>query len=195
MTGWYYSKMGLQQGPVPEDELLTKIRRGEIDGTNLVWKDGMAEWKPLSQVPELVPPEGPIPAERGATDPSWQQPGQGSAAAGGNIPLPQPPAYHGHYAAPQIPSHMTASIVSLVLWCVSIVIICFPVGLPCAIVALVYGTKVDSLRAQGNLVSAQAASGSAKVWMIVSYSLFALPVLGAIGFLVFFGIHAAGGFP
>ena len=90
---------------------------------------------------------------------------------------------------------MTASIVSLVLWRVSIVIICFPVGLPCAIVALVYGTKVDSLRAQGNLVAAQAASKTAKVWMIVSYSLFALPVLGAIGFLVFFGIHAAGGFP
>lgn len=64
-------------------------------------------------------------------------------------------------------------------------IICLPIGLPFAIVALVYGTKVDSLRAQENLVAAAGASKSAKVWMIVSYSIFALPVLGLVGFILF----------
>jgi hypothetical protein len=54
MSEWYYSKMGLQQGPVPKDELLTQIRRGEIDGTNLVWREGMTDWMPLSSIPELT---------------------------------------------------------------------------------------------------------------------------------------------
>ena len=45
MKQWYYTKVGLKQGPVPESELLQKIRRGEIDGGNLVWREGM-EWSP-----------------------------------------------------------------------------------------------------------------------------------------------------
>jgi len=177
MTEWYYSKMGLQQGPVPEDELVTKIRRGEIDGTNLIWKDGMAEWKPLSQMPELLTLSNPgVPSDN---------PTQYPGTTGGSIPLTQPPAFQGHYTEPFIPSYFVPTIVSLVLWVIFMAIFCFPVGLPCSIVALVYGTKVDSLRAQRNLVAAQAASRAAKVWMIVSYCLFALPILGVIGVLVF----------
>lgn len=178
MAEWYYSKMGLQQGPVPEEELQTKIRRGEIDRTNLVWKEGMGAWVPLSEVPEFS-------ATGISTDLPVEMQSLGTTASGGNIPLPQPPAHQGNYMAPQIPSHMTASIVSLVLWAVSFFIICLPIGLPCAIVALVYGTKVDSLRAQRNLVAAEAASRSAKVWMIVSYALFGLPLLGLVGIVVF----------
>lgn len=190
VMAWYYSKMGLQQGPVPEDELKTKIRRGEVDGTNLVWKDGMAEWKPLSQVPELMAPSMPATGslpEVGQPDVSQDEPSSMVPAPqiGGNVPISQPPAYQGDYTSPQIPSYMVPSIVSLVLWCVSMAIICLPIGLPFAIVALVYGTKVDSLRAQENLVAAAGASKSAKVWMIVSYSIFALPVLGLVGFILF----------
>ncbi len=75
VMAWYYSKMGLQQGPVPEEELRAKIRRGEIDGTNLVWKDGMAEWKPLSQMPALMAPETTTdPAPLSNPETGWQRP-------------------------------------------------------------------------------------------------------------------------
>ena len=166
--GWYYSKMGLQQGPVPEDELIAKIRRGEIGATSLVWREGMVEWKPLGQVPELSM-SAAITSETSV----------------GNTPRSQPPAYVGENVSFEIPSYMTASIVSLVLWSISMLIICLPVGMPCAIVALVYGTKVDSLRAQQDFVAAQAASNSARIWMITSFVLMGLPVFGVIGLLVF----------
>ncbi len=92
VMAWYYSKMGLQQGPVPEDELKTKIRRGEVGGTNLVWKDGMAEWKLLSQVPELMAPSMPATSslpEVDQPDVSQDEPPSMIPAPqiGGNVPI------------------------------------------------------------------------------------------------------------
>ena len=187
VMSWYYSKMGLQQGPVPEDELKTKIRRGEIDGTNLVWKEGMAEWKPLSQVPGLMAPAQIVSDPLSPPEVSLEQPLQefSSPGQGGNVPLPQPPAYYGNYVAPHIPSHMVASIVVLVLSCISMLIICIPIGLPFAIVAVVFATKVDSLKVQGDVVAAQAASRNAKIWMIIAYVMAALPILGMAAIFLF----------
>src|SRR4051812_44368149 len=36
-------------------EVVAEIERGTINGTTLVWRDGMAEWLELHQVPELGP--------------------------------------------------------------------------------------------------------------------------------------------
>ncbi len=35
--------------------LLEQLRGSEISTTNLVWRPGMAEWRPISQVPEFTP--------------------------------------------------------------------------------------------------------------------------------------------
>ncbi len=175
---------GIAAGPAPEDELKTKIRRGEIDGTNLVWKEGMAEWKPLSQVPGMMAPE--VQAGQHVHSPpnlSPQQPlSQNEPNA--NVQMPQPPAYHGDYVAPNIPSYMVPSIVALVLSCVSMILICLPIALPFAIVALVFATKVDSLKAQGDVVAAQAASGNAKIWMIIAYVMVGIHMLGMVGLIL-----------
>ncbi len=200
MIMWYYSKVGRQQGPVPEDELRAKIRRGEIDGPNLVWKEGMPDWLPLSRVRELSDAQegGHAAGEASGlaqppVSPGNVAPGPPVMQPGGNVPLPQPPAFHGNYVAPDIPTYMTPSIIALVMWCVSMLLICLPIGLPFAIVAVVFATKVDSLRAQGNLVAAQAASRTAKIWMIVAYATFGLPVMGIISFLIFTAVSAGAG--
>jgi len=176
MTEWYYSKMGLQQGPVPEDELRTKIRRGEIDGANLVWREGMAEWTPLSRVPELVgPPLAPAPAsaapprETSFAKPEISLPPR---EAGASVPLPQPPAYHGNYVAPQIPTYMWQSVVATVVGLPFCCILAFPFG----IVAIVFAAKVEGLRVQGDHLGATTASNNAKTWMTVSFVCSALGI-------------------
>jgi uncharacterized RDD family membrane protein YckC len=52
---WYYSDKGERRGPVPEEELGALLASGVLDAQSLVWKQGMAEWQPLSKaVPQLA---------------------------------------------------------------------------------------------------------------------------------------------
>ena len=47
---WYYAKEGQdQEGPVLERRLLELIESGEVKGSDLVWSEGMPEWKPARQ--------------------------------------------------------------------------------------------------------------------------------------------------
>jgi len=50
---WYYSKNSTQLGPVSDDELQAKLACGEVTGTDLVWREGMADWRAVSVVEEL----------------------------------------------------------------------------------------------------------------------------------------------
>ncbi|MFM2241638.1 MAG: hypothetical protein RLZ97_493 [Verrucomicrobiota bacterium] len=72
MSQWYYSKGGQQLGPVPESELSRLAASGEINpATDLVWREGMADWQPASQaLPQLAPaPALPAPLSTGASTP------------------------------------------------------------------------------------------------------------------------------
>ncbi|MGJ8641932.1 MAG: GYF domain-containing protein [Luteolibacter sp.] len=197
MTEWHYTKMGLKQGPVPEDELRQKIRRAEIGDATLVWRDGMADWLPLSQVAELkadtpvaepvveTEPKQVLPEkveEVGITPSTLTMP---VSKAAGNIQMEQPAAYHGNYVAPDIPSYLVPSIIGTVISAILVLMFCFSPGVITGIVAIVYGSKVDSLRLQGDLMAATSASKTAKVWMIVTYVLLGLPVLAGIGLVIF----------
>lgn len=61
---WYYSKNGAQLGPIGPAEMQSKLAAGEISPTDLVWKEGMADWLPAGQVVELrallAPPPAPV---------------------------------------------------------------------------------------------------------------------------------------
>jgi hypothetical protein len=51
---WHYTdKTGQQAGPVSTTELLSLVSSQAIDTTAMAWKEGMAGWKPLSQIEEL----------------------------------------------------------------------------------------------------------------------------------------------
>jgi hypothetical protein len=62
MTAWYYSKGGQQNGPVSTDEILRLFGTGSIGPRDLVWREGMVDWKPAGEVPELAfqPPPPPV---------------------------------------------------------------------------------------------------------------------------------------
>ncbi len=163
MSEWYYSEAGQQRGPVGLEEIAGKISRGQIGGGDLVWREGMPDWLSVSNVPEL------------------------SATTGGATVVPsvptglrQPPPYHGGTPVALVPSYLTPSIVALVLSCMAMFFFCLQVSVPFAVVALVYATKVDGLKAQGNLIAATSASKTAKTWMILSFSFLALQAVGGL---------------
>jgi uncharacterized protein (TIGR00266 family) len=51
---WYMAIGGHQVGPVTQDDVITNLRNGTIDGNTLVFSAGMANWTPLKDVPELA---------------------------------------------------------------------------------------------------------------------------------------------
>ncbi len=131
---------------------------------DLVWKEGMSDWKPLSEV--NLSSVGGIPPIPGST--------QGASM------VQQPPMRTFAPTRPNIPSYLWQSIVAT-LFC------CMPFG----VVAIVYAAKVDSLLAVGDYVGAQSASDSAKTWVGVSVGIF---LLSLIGYFVMIAIFAAGSF-
>lgn len=141
---WYYSKNAAQLGPVSLDELRSKLASGEISGTDMVWREGLADWKPASEMAELsVSPAAVAPAP----------------VSGGvmNSPYRPPTAAPARMAAGHIPNYLWQSIVVTILCC-------WPLGIP----AIVYAAKVDSLKASGDLNGALAASASARTWCWVA---------------------------
>lgn len=54
MSEWYYAHGGEQKGPVPVSELQRLAESGEFDPSNdLVWHEGMDDWKPAGTIDEL----------------------------------------------------------------------------------------------------------------------------------------------
>jgi uncharacterized RDD family membrane protein YckC len=47
---WYYANGGQQAGPVDDAAFENLVRQGVVRDDSLVWKEGMAEWKPYASV-------------------------------------------------------------------------------------------------------------------------------------------------
>ena len=51
---WYMAIGGHQVGPVTQDDVITNLRNGTIDGNTLVFTEGLKNWTPLKDVPQLA---------------------------------------------------------------------------------------------------------------------------------------------
>ena len=51
---WYMAIGGHQVGPVSQDDVITNLRNGPIDGNTLVFGEGLTNWTPLKDVPALA---------------------------------------------------------------------------------------------------------------------------------------------
>lgn len=53
---WYYTQGASQEkkGPVPEAEIRSLVATRQIQQNDLLWTDGMANWAPLSALPQLL---------------------------------------------------------------------------------------------------------------------------------------------
>ena len=155
---WYYATGGVQQGPIGIDELKTRHAAGQIPANALIWREGMDNWIPWNQVPELAPaPEivaggatgSPAPTPNPVGDqiyaPPATSPHAGTMSGGG-----------GHTVNP--PNYLWQSIACTLLCC-----------LPFGIVGIVYAAKVDGLSVTGKAAEALEASNKAKFWCWMSF--------------------------
>ncbi|MSR30499.1 MAG: DUF4339 domain-containing protein [Gemmataceae bacterium] len=53
---WFYAKGKQKHGPVSESELNGLAHSGQLAPTDMVWKEGMAEWKPATSIPGIFTP-------------------------------------------------------------------------------------------------------------------------------------------
>lgn len=154
---WYFSKNGMQLGPVTQEELSEKAKSGEVSSSDLVWKEGLPDWIPLGQVPEFQSL-----GIRPAVPPQIPQAGLGT------IPIQQPaPVAPSSYVGQTVPNYLWQSIVVTVLCC-----------MPFGVVAIVFAAKVDGLVARGDIAGAMSASASAKTWTTVGAIVGGLFTLG-----------------
>ncbi len=58
---WYYLIDSEQVGPVEAVRLKELADSGFLKPTDLVWREGMPDWKPASQMKNLFPPDSPRP--------------------------------------------------------------------------------------------------------------------------------------
>lgn len=149
---WYYSKNGTQLGPVEQDELISKIASGEVSPSDLVWKDGMGDWMPVSRISELSVASTQVSASQSVSPP-----------ADGNV-MGTP--YSSPMAASQSPTPYGGPAIQNYLWqsIVVTILCCWPLGIP----AIVYAAKVEGLKSRGDIQGAMSASASAKKWCLVA---------------------------
>jgi len=61
MGQWHCISDGKQYGPIDEQTLQSWIAEGRLKVTDLIWREGMAEWQPVSNFPQFRAVAGSIP--------------------------------------------------------------------------------------------------------------------------------------
>lgn len=95
MSEWYYAHGGEQKGPVPVSELQRLAGIGEFDpAADLVWRDGLDDWKPANLVEELAgafePAEAATAELNPYATPAAAEPAFGAGAGVGDLPKVKP---------------------------------------------------------------------------------------------------------
>lgn len=181
---WYYSKNGNQLGPISGDEIKAKLASGEIGATDLVWKDGMADWVPASQVGELrslVPPASQVtpPTSPVGSNPSPYSP-----------PVSTPVAPVGPGGLPVAPTCAKATTAMVLGICGLVFAFCCPlVGLVLGILAIVFGNQAKQQIAANPLWAAD--QGKAKGAVLMGW--ISIPLAIVVGIVsVIIQLGAAG---
>jgi uncharacterized RDD family membrane protein YckC/Tfp pilus assembly major pilin PilA len=89
MSDYWVARQGEKHGPYPEEQVRKNYASGRVLPTDLVWTDGMADWKAASQVlgapaPRPAPPRDPA-AATPYRPPAAIVRDEGDAELGGNV--------------------------------------------------------------------------------------------------------------
>ncbi|HEU4383786.1 MAG TPA: GYF domain-containing protein [Anaeromyxobacteraceae bacterium] len=90
---WYVAVDDQQVGPLAAEGVKGKWESGEIGPDSLVWKPGLEDWKPLSQVPELQQFLAPVPRPSGRLRPAARPPTPNLAAPAAAAPASKEPEW------------------------------------------------------------------------------------------------------
>ncbi|MEO5716236.1 MAG: GYF domain-containing protein [Luteolibacter sp.] len=185
---WYYAKNGSQLGPLEQGELLAKISSGEIAQSDMVWREGLGDWLPVSKVNELVMVARPVPplsapAPANGVDSPYSPPV--SINTSGPVMMPTP-------SSGRATASMVLGIVGLVFaicGCYGIV-----VSLPCAILAIVFGGQFKKEAALNPSLMGELGKANAGVimgWIAIGISvLFTILIISlGVASQAFSGFH------
>lgn len=176
---WYYASNGTQKGPVPTEDLKSRIAMGEVSGTDLAWREGMSDWMPVGSIAELKA-EVPQPREE-APAPVSGYPSSAAPQGPLSSPSPQPYMPPGSPAGTVlVPPSQGMAIASMICGIISLIFCCaWVISAPLALVAIVLGhmaiskTNADPKQYTGK--------GMARTGQITGY----LGLLGAIIVAIF----------
>jgi hypothetical protein len=174
MADWFYGKDGTQHGPVSDHEIGGLLQSGQIDGTTIIWREGMADWLPLSQVPEFQSTVAPATIRGGNATPAAASPYTTPSAATAATAAPAA------YAAPAPTDGL--SIASLVCGIMAI-ISCYIWGL-FGLPAVICGHM--SLKKINNSPTPVAGKGMAIAGLICGYIGIVFQLAMIIGGIFFF---------
>lgn len=174
---YYYADGRERRGPVD----LEALRSLGITRDTLVWREGMPDWRPAGELPELssffvLPGRGSAPPpirERPRREAA--EPLPASELPGGQLPahLQSRDASPAQAYPPK--TYLVESILATILCC-----------LPFGIVGIVYASRVENRFYSGDLPGAEAASRQAEKWTKIA----AATGLGL--FLIFFALSLLG---
>ena len=153
---WFYAKNGKREGPVSGATLKSMIVSGEVASTDLVWREGMADWRPAATINDFES-AGDVESAGIVAPPGGSQIPQGGVPQPGQVP--GAPVAH----AP-ISSYLVPAILVTIFGC-------WPFGIP----AIIFAAKVDGLVSRGDIAGALEASRKAKTWTWVSFGC-AMPI-------------------
>jgi hypothetical protein len=161
---YHVGRNGQQTGPFSIEQLKAMAAGGELNPTDLVWKEGMSGWEPASTLPGVF------------TSAATSTPMSSMPVASATPPLVQasvlPPG------GGQMPPNYLAFAIITTLCC------CLPFGIP----AIVFATQVNSKAAAGDLAGAMDSSRKAKMWCWIA---FGCGVVAAIAYAIFYGVAIA----
>jgi len=87
MSDWYYAVNNEQKGPVNESELKAQFAANRLSPADtLVWKDGMENWTPASQIAAFSFREPPVPAQGAKAAKLSPEPASVARTPGANNP-------------------------------------------------------------------------------------------------------------
>jgi hypothetical protein len=173
---WYYSKNGTQLGPIGTEDIQSKLASGEISQSDLAWKDGMADWLPAGQIPELRPVlQATSPVAPVSSSP---------VASPYSPPVAPPVAPVSHIGVPLSPTCGKAT-TAMVLGICGLVFsfCCGPIGLVCGILAIVFGNQAKQQIAQNPIWAADL--GKAKSGVIMGWIAIALSIIVTAASIIF----------
>lgn len=176
---WYYAQNNQQMGPVSEEELQSKLRGGILVGTTLAWKEGMSDWKPVSEIAELASAlmsAGPSVSEH--------VPASGMARPPQPDPNPYSPPISqiGGSYAPQVPTGPPINNGGILAFAIAVTLLCC---IPFGIVGIVFAVQISSRQAVGDYLGAQESARKAMFWNWLGFGIgLGLILLSAISAMI-----------
>lgn len=161
---WYFEFNGTQQGPEETEQLLLRLRNGELSSSTLVWREGMEDWLPLQSVPELMSVAGGL---------------QGATPVAHGVPQHS----QGHPGVGMMPVQNGMALTSMILAISSVVLTfgCF-VGFVLAVPAVILGHIARKQIREG--AQMQTGDGMALAGLIIGYIVIGLAVI-MVAFVAF----------